>query len=371
MRLFDSTQSKQFNNETINLGQKIKVALIKPPLIGHQYRGTGEYARRLYYSLSKHREIDISLVDGKILDDFDIIHYPYFDPFFLTLPFFKKRKTVVTVHDLIPLKFPEHFPPGLRGSIKWQLQKLSLTKVDAVITDSFSSKKDIMKYTGMSEDKIHVIYLGVGEEFKIIHSNKILKGIKNKLKLPDEFILHVGDVNYNKNIEGLIKAFNIVRGSYLTLNLVLVGDGFVNPSPQLSQINRLINSLNLRDKVCFIGHVATDDLVGLYNLAKVYLQPSFAEGFGLPVLEACACGCPVVCSNQSSLPEIVENKAILVDPYKIENIAKGTLKVLNCDKNQYRGLVENGFSHVKKFTWSRCAFETVNIYKKIISKGNK
>lgn len=347
--------------------QKLNIALIKPPLVGHQYRGTGEYTRRLYGTLKKNSDVNISLLGIKSnLDNFDIVHFPYFDPFFLTLPVLKNKPRVVTVHDLIPLKFPQYFPVGIKGFLKWQVQKASLLRTDAVLTDSEASRKDIIKYTGIDGEKIYVIYLGVGKEFKITRSEKILNKVRKKLNLPDEFILHVGDVNYNKNIEGLVRAFSLVCKSYSSLNLVLVGDGFVNSSPQLLQINDLINSLALCDKVYFIGHVNTDDLVGLYNLAKVYLQPSFAEGFGLPVLEAMACGCPVVVSNTSSLPEIVGKAAILADPYKVDDIKEAMLKMLHFDPLAYRSTVERGLRQVKKYSWEKTVAQTIAVYRQIL-----
>lgn len=348
--------------------QRLNIALIKPPLVGHKHRGTGVYARNLYSALEKSEEVNVSLTDYKDkLESFDIVHYPYFDPFFLTLPFFRRKPAVVTVHDLIPLKFPQHFPPGARGFIKWQIQRLSLSRSNAVITDSFSSKEDIIKYAGVSEDKINVIYLGTEEEFKIIHTEKRLEEVKNKLKLPDKFILHVGDVNYNKNIKGLVKAFSTVGKFYPLLNLVLVGNGFINPSPQLLKIKKLIESLNIQDKIHFIGHVTIDELVGLYNLAKVYLQPSFAEGFGLPVLEAIACGTPAIVGNLSSLPEIVGKAAILVDPYNVDDIAKEISKILHFDTATYRSIVEKGLRQAKKFSWNKCAGKTLEVYKKVVS----
>mgnify|MGYP001570429698 FL=1 len=116
--------------------KQIKIALVDPPLSGHKLRGTGIYTLELYKALQKQKEVIVSLVDIKSdFSAFDIVHYPYFDPFFLTLPIIKKKPTVVTVHDLIPLKFPKYFPKGIRGEIKWRIQKFSLRDIQAIITD--------------------------------------------------------------------------------------------------------------------------------------------------------------------------------------------------------------------------------------------
>ena len=346
---------------------KLKVGIIIPPIAGHKNRGTGVYADKLYQSLKEKKAVEVKLVNhGDNLNKFDLIHYPYFDPFFLTLPLIQNQPTVVTVHDLIPLKFPQFFPLGLRGSFKWQMQKLSLKEALAIITDSHASKEDIMKFTGISREKIFVIYLGVGEEFRVISSKDTLNRVRAKLKLPENFILHVGDVNYNKNIGGLIKAFNIVKNTYPNLNLVLIGNGFVTPSPQLSGILDLISSLKLGEYIFRLRHVNLGDLVCVYNLAKVYLQPSFAEGFGLPVLEAMACGIPVVVSNSSSLPEIVGNAGLLVDPHNVEQIAS-SISAVHTNPKKREELIKKGLARAKQFSWEKCAEETVDIYKKIVN----
>lgn len=347
--------------------QKIKIALINPPLTGHKYRGTGEYTERLYTALRKTNKINVSLLNIRDnLGFFDLIHYPYFDPFFLTLPLHKQKPTVVTVHDLIPIKFPDNFPAGLRGKIKWWTQKTSLKSCQGIITDSNSSKEDVVRFTGINQDKIKVIYLGIGEQFKVIDSGEQLSKVKNRLKLPDDFILLVGDVNYNKNIRGLIRAFNIIINKYPLLSLVLIGKGFVDPSLQLSDIIQLIKSFRLNDKVHFISHVSTSDLIGIYNLAKVYLQPSYAEGFGLPVLEAMACGCPVVASNCSSLPEIVGDASATVDPYEVQDIANGCLKILSDEKSR-NNIIQKGLKRARLFSWEKCAEETLEVYKNILN----
>lgn len=344
----------------------MKVALVKPQLAGHKMRGTGVYTDCLYHELRKQNNISVSLVKtGESFDNFDIVHFPYFDPFFLTLPIVKKKPTVVTIHDLIPLSFPKFFPRGVRGKLKWVLQKLSTRNVSAVITDSKASKKDIINYLKINRKKIQVIYLGVREEFRQIQSEKRLSATKLKLSLPSDFILNVGDVNYNKNILGIIKAFKQIIEKFPNLKLVFVGQGFIDNSPQLEEIKKLLNKLNLEKKVIRLGHIKLDNLVGLYNLAKVYLQPSFAEGFGLPVAEAMACGTPVVASNISCLLEVTGSAALLVDAGNPNQIAKGVIDLLQ-DEDKYKDLVQKGLARAKQFTWEKCARETMRIYERVL-----
>lgn len=345
----------------------MKIALVNPAISGHKFRGTGTYGQELFKALKKIEDIAISQEDyGSDLSGFDAVHYPYFDPFFLTLPVVKTKPTVVTVHDLIPCKFPDFFPKGLKGTVKWWTQKLSLRGAKAVITDSIASQKDIVEFAGIGKGKISVIYLGVRSEFKILKSDDALQKIKKKYKLPEKFLLHVGDVNYNKNIPGVIKVFSKLSSKYNDLFLVLVGNGFVEESSQLQEIKDLILQLGLTDKVKRMGYIDLFDLVGVYNLAQAYLQLSYAEGFGLPVLEAMACGCPTVVANLTSLPELAGNASILVNPYDEEEVVSGVVEALG-NKVKREDLIKRGLRRAESFTWEKCARETLKIYQSVIS----
>lgn len=348
----------------------IRVALIYPSIADHKYRGTGVYARGLFSALSKLKNVKISLL--QISDNFreyDVIHYPYFDPFFLTLPLLKMRPTVVTVHDVIPIKFWKYYHPGMRGTIKWFVQKFSLSLSSGILTDSYASKRDIEQYIGVPSNKIHVTYLGVDKIFRVIEKDNILNKTQIKLSLPDEFILHVGDVNYNKNIQTLIKSFSLVIKRYPSIHLVLLGKGFQTPSRQLDEISEIVRSLRLEEKVIRIGYIDIQDLIAVYNLAKVYVQPSYAEGFCLPVLEAMSCGCPVVASSSSSITEIVGEASLLVDPNDYKNIANSILQLIS-DRMMRSVCVKKGLNRAEQFSWEKCAQETFKIYNSIINQMN-
>jgi glycosyltransferase involved in cell wall biosynthesis len=346
---------------------KLRVAMMTPKLKGHEDRGTGVYARQLLQALNERSDVTAEFVTSrKNLRPYDVIHYPFFDPFFLTLPFRLPKPAVVTVHDLIPFNFPQHFPVGFRGMLKWQAQRFSLSLKPALLTDSFASKNDIVNYSHIQPDFIHVIYLGVGKEFRVNANKQELANIQSILNLPKRFILYVGDINYNKNIQGLIQTFARIAESDQKLHLVLVGKGFITASPQRKEITSLIHSLNLEDRILQLGHVSIEQLVSIYNLAEVYVQPSFSEGFGLPVLEAMACGTPVVSAHTASLPEIVTDSALLVDPYNIKKMAKSIEAVLHT-KQLRDDLIEKGLKHVRLFTWEKCAEETVAVYKSVCS----
>ena len=346
--------------------KKINIALVDPPIAGHKFRGTGTYGEELFKALKKKEEVDISWVNyGSDIKEFDLVHYPYFDPFFLTLPIMKHKPTVVTVHDLIPLRFPDQFPKGIRGEIKWFIQKLSLGGAEVILTDSVASKNDIAKFTEIDKEKIKVVYLGVRNEFKVIKEGNILDKVRRKYSLPEKFLLHVGDVNYNKNISGMIKAFAKISQKYSDLYSILVGNGFIEDSPQLSQLINIISQLGVGDKIKRLGYIELLDLVGVYNLAQVYLQLSFAEGFGIPVLEAMASGCLVISSNTSSLPELVGEASLLVNPKNEEEIAEN-IEIILTNKGEMQELREKGIKRAKEFTWEKCAEETLEVYKSIL-----
>ncbi len=343
-----------------------RVALINPTLTGHRYRGTGVYTRNLFHELEKLNNFQVDLVTVKdSLKDYDLIHYPFFDPFFLTYPLIKTKPTVITIHDLIPLKFPQHFSRGISGEIKWQIQKLSVKRSAAILTDSDASKNDIEKIIGYKKTAIYTIPLGVSSDFSIIKSDDIKLKTKKRYSLPDNFILNVGDVNYNKNSEGLVTAFNLISDKYKYLDLVLIGKGFTNPTPQLMNLKSMINNFGLEGRIHRLTNVSLDDLVAIYNLADIYIQPSYAEGFGLPILEAMSCGCPVIASNIESHLEILPGEALIFNPKNIKDLVNTVEKLLTTEELKKK-LIKAGLIQAKKFTWKTTAQRTLDVYKSLL-----
>lgn len=346
----------------------MKIALdITPLSSGHKIRGIGAYTHYLVEALKQYdrRNSYIFFTRGeKLPKDIDLIHYPYFEPFSLTLPWRKEVKTVVTVHDLIPLKFSDRFPKGFRGWVKYQIQKQLVKRADAIITDSECSKKDISQIIDYPQEKIMVIYLAPGPEFKKLEIGDWQLEIKQKYQLPDIFVLYVGDVTWNKNIPGLVSTIK-----QLNIPLVMVGKQTVEKEfDRRHRENQDLVSLEkeaAKDlRIIRLGFVPTKDLVAIYNLATVYCQPSFYEGFGLPVLEAMACGVPVVAANTSSLPEICDGVAIMINPHDTDSIANGIRQVIQ-DKTARDSLGQRGLIQVKRFSWQKVAQETIKTYETI------
>lgn len=347
----------------------MKIAIDVSPLqSGHKVRGVGFYLEYLKRSLLKYypeNEYIFFTKGEKLNDAVDIVHYPYFEPFFLTLPFFKKHKRVVTVHDLTPLLYPQHFPPGLKGQFRWQIQKYNLCNSDAIITDSNNSQIDISRILHINKNKISVAYLAAAEEFQKLENGKWRQAIITKYNLPEKFVLYVGDVTWNKNLPTLIEAMKEIN-----LTLVLVGKAIaqanIDHSNPWNKDLIIINQLMKKDKRFIkLGFVPTVDLVSIYNLATVFVFPSIYEGFGLPVLEAMQSGCPVVLSKESSLTEIGGNAAHYINPYNMHSIANGIGEVFYTPKLQKK-LAEKGIKQAARFSWQKTADNTMKVYKKIL-----
>ena len=346
----------------------MKIAIDITPLeSAHRARGVGVYTRNLIDALEKYEKQHTYLYfTGKqrVPPDADLVHYPYFDPFFLTLPLVKPKPVVATVHDLIPLVFPYKFPAGIRGAVKWQVQKLSLRGAKRIIADSNSSKNDIVRITGVKREIIDTVYLAPDAAYRPVTDPSVLDGIRKKYSLPKQYILFVGDVNWNKNVTGLLRAFASLRQhqELLHFKLVLVGGAFGDHTlPETQEINQLILEKDLEHVVVRPGNIPVEDLAGFYSMASVYVQPSHYEGFGLPVLESMICGCPVVCTNTSSLQEIA-GPALTVSP-KPEAILAGITKMLAIDR---RAQAARQWEWVKQFTWKRVARETVAVYERAL-----
>lgn len=352
----------------------MKIAIdISPLETGHKVRGVGFYLEHLKSSLVKYfsKNEYVFFKRGEELPrDVDLVHFPYFEPFFLALPIYKKFKTVVTVHDLTPIVFPNLFPRGLKGELKWQMQKYALKQTNAIITDSKNSKDDILKYVGIKENKAHVVYLAAGEDFKVLKDGKWKEELRKKYKLPEKFVLYVGDVTPNKNLPRFITAIQAAN-----VPLVLVGKAFVsdfdktNPwNKDLARIHEQIEEIKSKSKelITVLGFVSQEDLLSLYNIATISILPSFYEGFGLPVLEAQACGTPVITTKEGSLVEVGGSSVYYVDAYNYVKMAKGIKDVFENEKIQ-ENLRELGFKNVQRFSWRKTAGETLKVYEKFAS----
>jgi glycosyltransferase involved in cell wall biosynthesis len=339
----------------------IKVGFCSSPLqSGHAGRGIGVYTQNLLEGLKKDARVEITeFSDPKDLKDVDLIHYPFFDLFSHTLKV-NSVPTVVTIHDVIPLLFPSDYPTGFKGKLNLFRQKRELRKVLAVITDSECSKKDIHKMLGVPLQKIFVTTLAPASDYKKIVDQKLLTLVKQKYQLPDRFVLYTGNVNYNKNI---------VRQTQAALDagvdIVLVGKSFEQKSnldhPELRSFKEFLQKFGTNPKVHILGFVSTEDLVAIYNLAEVFLFATLYEGFGLPVLEAQACGTPVISSNTSSLPEIAHRTTLEVEPTDVGNITQ-SIHAIMTDGQLRQRLITQGLVNAQRFNWQKTVDATIQVY---------
>ncbi len=344
----------------------MKVAINSAPLNnGHKTRGIGFYTKNLLNALKDIPGLEIKeFSDLEEVKDVDVLHFPYFDLFNHTLRLNKKFPAVVTIHDVIPLVFSAHYPPGIKGYVNLQLQKLALKKSKAIITDSEASKKDIVRFLGIKPDNISVIYLSPAEHFRVVKDKNSLKKTVGKFNLPEKFVLYSGSVNWNKNLLNLTQA--CIKAN---VDLIVIGKDFENREnlnhPERKSYKEFLEKYSQNPLIHIKGFVSDEDLVGIINLASVVLLPSFYEGFGLPIVEAQACGTPVITSDISSMSEVAGDGALFVNPNNTTQISEAILEILN-NKNTYESLKIKGFENVKRFSWKKVALETFSVYKQIL-----
>lgn len=291
------------------------------------------------------------------IEDADIFFGPNFRGVFR-----KTLKTVITIHDMAH----EYYPEATSKRIFKYLKKLqqSAEKADLIIADSENTKEDILKFLNLSEEKIKVIYPGVDTIFRPINDQDVLNSVRRKYNLYERFILYLGAIQPRKNITTLIRAYGILcKEQNFDHKLVIAGGvGWKN-----KDIRVLIEELRLEDKVVFTGYIPEHNLPVIYNLSDAFVFPSLYEGFGLPVLEAMACGTPVVTSNVSSLPEVAGDAALLINPHSIEDLADGIKRILHNDGLRKKNIA-NGFERAKLFTWEKCAGETLDVFSQVLSQ---
>lgn len=327
-------------------------------------RGIGMYTRLLAEALDKSDEVIVSHSDFTDTKLPTIKHYPFYDLFFSTLPLRHPLPTVVTIHDVIPLKFPKEYPVGKRGLLNFYRQKLALASVKKVITDSYASKIDLIELLGVPADKISVVYLAANPAILPVSQSKI-SAVKKKLSLPSKYVCYVGDINFNKNIPQLIKALRYLPDH---VSLVCIGSTFkFQDIPEWHAIESQIALTNVASRVSFITSIdktATDTLAAVLQGAICYVQPSLYEGFGLPVVEAQQCGVPVVAARNSSLVEIAGPSVAVTEA--ADAIAEGILEVMSWSSSQRAKKIVAGKQWATQYSWDRVARETIQIYKEVL-----
>lgn len=323
-------------------------------------RGVGVYAANLIHALKN--VPSVHLVEKKP----DIVHYPFFDLFFRTLPIRKSVKTVITIHDVIPLVFPDRYLPGIKGTLRHYVQRLSLRSVNAVITDSENSKRDIVKYLHYPKERVHVVYLAGDPQMKKQPPSVIGRAEKT-YGLPEEYILYVGDMNYNKNLPKFIEAFAMLPKQY---HLVMVGSTLKNTDiPEGRWLHQSILKEKVADRVHLLTNVPREpvsDLAAIFTKARAYVQPSLYEGFGLSVLDAMQCETPVACSDASSLKEVAGAAAVYFDPWHVKDMAAMIKRTVGMNGSEKAQLKQKMKQNAARFSWKKTAEETAAVYAEVL-----
>ncbi|MBN1299531.1 MAG: glycosyltransferase family 4 protein [Actinobacteria bacterium] len=268
----------------------------------------------------------------------DIFFVPHYN-----LPYFTPANTVFTIHDFTQFKFPQYFDRKKVRFAKLILDN-AVIKAKKIIVVSKSTLNDFCSFFPGLKNKARVIYNGISKDFRVISEKEKKDFLKNKNL--NDYLLFIGNNKPHKNISGLLSSFKDVKQKYKSLKLVIISSGF-DPS------NMDIED-NIKKDIYVIDNTGDSELVHYYNCARMLVLASFYEGFGLPVLEAMACGCPVIASNISSLPELCGNAAVLVDPYDKDSISTGILKIIEDDDLKNR-LVKEGLERAKLFSWADSA----------------
>lgn len=297
-----------------------------------------------------------NLVGGTFISKRYLSHWDLFwTPGTFPLPI--RCKIVGTIHDLTTIIYPEfHKRTVIRHHDK--IFNYFKKKASLVIAVSENTKIDVMKYLNIPEKQIRVIYHGVEKEFQKIEDEEYLKARLSGMGIGYPYILYVGTLEPRKNIERLIDAFiQLKKGKQINEKLVISGiQGWGYQS-----IFDKVASSGVEKEVIFTGFVPNEFLPFLYNGASAFVYPSLYEGFGLPVLEAMACGIPVVTSNVSSLPEVAGDAAILINPYSVDELANGISRILS-DEDLRNSCMTKGIERAKSFSWERCAIETLKVF---------
>lgn len=303
-------------------------------------------------SLIRNILFDLYHVTKLVKKNIDIYHAPSH-----VLPLFKNKSTayVVSIMDLSFLKVP-HFSGRLFNMYYSYIVGKSIKSADAVIAISANTKKDIIEQYGIAEDKISVIYLGVDDIY--------FQNNKQKRIVDEPYFFSITTHPKRKNIYGILQAMAVSKG---VSHLKFVLAGHIDAEP-LQELQDYIRKNNLQDRVEFRGFVTQTELVSLYQHAEFFIYPSFYEGFGFPPVEAMACGCPVIVSNTSSLPEVVPNSDWLINPYSIDEIAQTMDKMTTLKPIERKKLIAQNLTFVQKFRWDTTAQMTLSLFKSCLRK---
>jgi glycosyltransferase involved in cell wall biosynthesis len=299
--------------------------------------------------------MNVALPFELMREKYDLFHCPFYG-----LPYIQPCPMVVTIHDISYIAHPEWFASRTRMSFKLTTDH-AIRTAKKIMTDTEFSKKEILKYYKVPEDRISVVYAATGPNFKPQDKATALKAAKG-IGAASPFLLHVGAIHARRNVERALRAFVQVKKKFPDMRFILVGRQDKN-----IDISGLATHLGIKDSVTMIEYIDEPALVSLYNACEALVYPSLYEGFGLPVLEAMACGAPVIAANASCTPEVLGGAGVLFDPYNEVSIADTVIRVLGDNKLKSE-IVAKGLKRAADFSWERAARQTVDIYRDVAGK---
>jgi glycosyltransferase involved in cell wall biosynthesis len=286
----------------------------------------------------------------------DLYHAPHY-----VLPAAISCSSVVTIHDCIHLMFPQYLPNRMAYAYARAQMWTAAHRSDCILTVSDASKRDILHLFNISPEKIVVVYNAIDAHFSVTPPPDAVARVRERYQLDHRFVLYVGNIKPHKNLVRLIEAFSELRtGELEDVKLLIIGDEI----SKLPALRHAVHRHKLHKHVRFLGYVPDDQLTVLYRLAAVFVFPSLYEGFGLPPLEAMASGTPVVVSNVSSLPEVVGDAAVLVDPHDIDSIVDGLRSVLT-NPARAEDMRRKGLERAGEFSWERSVARTLEVYRRV------
>ncbi len=315
--------------------------------LGENFRTVVENAGN--YSLAEQFSVPYHLRRAGVT----LFHAPHY-----VLPPLIPCRSIVTIHDCIHLMFPQYLPNRFAHAYARASFWSATQRASRVLTVSEASKRDILRFFKIPEDRVAVIYNAIDERFHVPPPEEEMVRVRERYQLNDRFVMYAGNVKPHKNLERLIDAFMLLRQDGLQdVKLLITG----NQISKYATLRRAVHRYNLHKHVRFLGFLPDQTLAVLYRLADVFVFPSLYEGFGLPPLEAMASGTPVVTSNVSSLPEVVGDAAILINPYDPESLADGIRRVLTDDALR-ADLKTRGLARAREFSWEESVTRIRQIY---------
>ncbi len=316
------------------------------------------FRRATLYAPVHHRIEQYALALELYRFPLDLLHSTDFIP-----PLHGSLKSVITVHDLAFLHYP-HFLTTESAAYYGQIDK-AVVRADHIIVPSEHTRTDLIGQMGVSADKVSVIYEAANPSFAPLPVAATQRELTAKFGIPESYIFFVGTIEPRKNVTGLLQAFARLRDKYglsRPTGLVIAGGrGWL-----YEETLEMVRTLNLTDSTFFLGRVSDDDLQKLYVGARCHVHPAYYEGFGLPPLEAMACGTPTIVSNVSSLPEVVGDAALLVNPRDSEEIAVAIHRLLT-DDDLHAELRQKGLQRARTFRWEKAAQRTLDVYRQVIA----